>query len=105
MSAVAPNRYHPPFSISDYRQMAEIGILSSDAPLDQAPAAQRALAETLPDHPNLATAMDNYALILTKLGRDQEAAQWSAKAAAIHNKPINRKMIQPPTPTQPTLEK
>jgi tetratricopeptide (TPR) repeat protein len=36
-----------------------------------------------PDYPSLALHMENYSAVLTKLGRDQEAAQWAAKAQAI----------------------
>ena len=39
-----------------------------------------------PDHPTLASDMSNYAMILTKLGRDVEAAEWSAKAEAIQKR-------------------
>ena len=34
------------------------------------------------DHPNLASVMANYAYLLDKLGRKEEAQQWQAKAEA-----------------------
>ena len=50
------------------------------------PLYQRALnilQKSLPaDHPNLATGMENYATLLEKLGRKEEAQQWHAKAEA-----------------------
>ena len=30
--------------------------------------------------------MDNYAIILSKLNRDQEAAEWAARAQAIRDR-------------------
>ncbi len=48
-----------------------------------------------PDHPNLAVAIGNYAAILGKLGRDDEAAQWTVKAEAIQQRRICRKLESP----------
>ncbi len=39
-----------------------------------------------PEHPNLAVVVNNYAIILGKLDRNTEAAQWTAKAEAIRKR-------------------
>ena len=38
-----------------------------------------------PRHPNLAVVMANYAAVLARLDRGDEAAAWTARAEAIQN--------------------
>ena len=59
------------------------------------------LQHALPGHPALAKAMENYALILRKLDRMDEAAQWSASAAAIRAKRASRTQAAAPTEDTP----
>ncbi len=43
-----------------------------------------------PDHPRVATALENYAALLRKTGRGTEASKLEARAKAIRAKPAER---------------
>ena len=50
-----------------------------------------------PDHPDVATVLENYSLLLRKIGREAETTEMSSRAAAIRAKHTSGSLLEKPT--------